>query len=77
MKTKVNYFLVNSDVVYQVVKALPMEDQKLLLDKLKKDFEISPILKTSKKVKLLNQEDAINYLLKNVFSNRKHETTTI
>ena len=77
MKTKVNYFLVNSDVVYQVVKALPMEEQKLLLDKLKKDFEISPILKTSKKVKRLNQEDAINYLLKNVFSNRKHETTTI
>ncbi len=57
----------NSDVVYQVVKALPKEEQKLLLDKLKNDFEITPNFNTEKKIKLLNKENAINHLLKNVF----------
>lgn len=61
----------NSDVVYQVVKALPLEEQKLLLDKLKNDFTISSGFKKVKKRKSLTEEDAINYLLKNVFINRK------
>ena len=67
----------NAEIVYQVVMALPKEEQKLLLDKLKNDFKISSKVNTQKKVKLLNKEDAINYLLKNVFSNRKQEKTTI
>ena len=67
----------NAEIVYQVIMALPREEQKLLLDKLKNDFKISSKVNTSKKVKLLNKEDAINYLLKNVFSNRKQEKTTI
>ncbi|RBW55208.1 hypothetical protein DS884_16390 [Tenacibaculum sp. E3R01] len=61
----------NSDVVYQVVKALPLEEQKLLLDKLKNDFSISSSFKKAKKRKSLTEEDAISYLLKNVFRNRK------
>ena len=61
----------NSDVVYQVVKALPLEEQKLLLDKLKNDFTISSDFKKAKKRKSLTEKDAINYLLKNVFINRK------
>ena len=67
----------NAEIVYQVVIALPKEEQKLLLDKLKSDFKISSKVNIHKKVKLLNKEDAINYLLKNVFSNRKQEKTTI
>ena len=67
----------NAEIVYQVVMALPKEEQKLLFDKLKNDFKISSKINTQKKVKLLNKEDAINYLLKNVFSNRKQEKTTI
>lgn len=67
----------NAEIVYQVVMALPKEEQKLLFDKLKNDFKISSKVNTQKKVKLLNKEDAINYLLKNVFSNRKQEKTTI
>ena len=67
----------NAEIVYQVVMALPKEEQKLLLNKLKNDFKISSKVNIPKKVKLLNKEDAINYLLKNVFSNRKHQKTTI
>jgi hypothetical protein len=61
----------NSDVVYQVVKALPIEEQRLLLDKLKNDFAVSLNFKKTNKEVLLNEECAINYLLKNVFRNRK------
>ena len=67
----------NAELVYQVVMALPKEEQKLLWYKLKSDFKILSKVNTPKKVKVLNKEDAINYLLKNVFNNKKHETTTI
>jgi hypothetical protein len=67
----------NSDVVYQVVKALPIEEQKLLLDKLKNDSEISPRLNSLEKVEIFNQEKAIKYLLENVFNHRKYETKRI
>ena len=64
----------NSDVVYQVVKALPIEEQKLLWDKLKKDSEISPKLNSPKKVKVFTKEKALKYLLENVFNNRERPT---
>jgi hypothetical protein len=67
----------NSDVVYQVVKALPIEEQKLLWDKLKNDSEISPTPNSLEKVEIFNKEKAITYLLENVFNNRKCETKTI
>jgi hypothetical protein len=67
----------NSDVVYQVVKALPIEEQKLLLDKLKNDSEIYPTLNSLKKVEVFSKEKAITYLLENVFNNRKYQTKSI
>jgi len=67
----------NSDIVYQVVKALPIEEQKLLLDKLKNDSEIYPTLNYLKKVEVFSKEKAIKYLLENVFNIRKCETKTI
>ena len=67
----------NAELVYQIVMALPREEQKLLLNKLKKDFKISSKVNIPKKVKVLNKEDAINYLLINVFSNKKQKKTTL
>ena len=63
----------NAAVVYQVVKALPKEEQLLLFDKMKKDFEIKYNSNGLKKEKIFSKEDAIKYLVKNVFGgNRKH-----
>ena len=58
----------NAEIVYQVAKALPVEEQRLLFDKLKKDFAIIPIPKKHKHKPPLSMEDAIGYLLVNVFS---------
>ena len=58
----------NAEIVYQVVKALSIEEQELLYEKLKKDFGTLPLYKKHKKKPLLTEEDAIRYLLKNVFS---------
>ena len=57
----------NSEIVYQVAKALPKEEQLLLFEKLKKDFMFS---KTNNKInsKQLKKEDAIDYLLAHVFN---------
>lgn len=66
-------FNMNAEIVYQVAKALPKEEQKLLFDKLKNDFNISPSFKKLKKEKLLSKEDAINYLLQHVFGNKKKD----
>lgn len=63
----------NSDTVYQVAKALSMEEQFLLFEKLKKDF-----LVTKKNNKERNQqfkkEDAIHYLLTHIFNKRSEKT---
>ena len=60
----------NSETVYQVAKALPKEEQMLLLEKLKVDF--SWFLKCKKvKKKPLEKEDAISYLLTKVFNKKK------
>ena len=58
----------NAETVYQVAKALPIEEQRLLFEKLKKEFGAVPQYKKHKKKPLLTEEDAIKYLLKNVFS---------
>jgi hypothetical protein len=57
----------NSEIVYQVVKALSKEEQILLFDKLKADFKIKGSYHTPKKVTLFRKQDAIQYLLKSVF----------
>lgn len=57
----------NAEIVYQVAKALPTEERKLLFDKLKEDFSFNNIIFKPKKKKPLNKEDAINFLLKKVF----------
>lgn len=59
----------NADIVYQVVNALPMEERMLLFDKLKKDFLVNTNVKRTSKV--LKKKEAIEYLLKNVFSRNK------
>jgi len=61
---------VNAETVYQVAKSLPKEEQMLLLEKLKVDFSWS--LKNKKlRKKPLEKEDAISYLLTQVFSKKK------
>lgn len=57
----------NSEIVYQVAKALPLEEQLLLFEKLKKDFMVS---KRVNKIRnqLLSKEDAFQYLMINIFS---------
>ena len=62
--------ILNAQVVYQVAKALPREEQNLLLEMLQKEFSLSLLSLKSEKKEVLTQEDAIEYLLKNVF-NRK------
>lgn len=68
----------NSETVYQVAKALPIEEQMLLLEKLKKDFIPT---KTSHKMRRIQfkKEDAIDYLLTCVFNKKgiNPEITTI
>jgi hypothetical protein len=59
----------NSDIVYQVAKALPIEEQILLLEKLKKDFSISKKNKY-KASHLFKKEDAARYLLTNIFNKK-------
>ncbi|QXP63219.1 MULTISPECIES: hypothetical protein [unclassified Polaribacter] len=61
----------NAEIVYQVAKALPKEEQRLLFDKLKKDFAIVSKPKKHKHKPLLSTEDALEYLLKNVFSRKQ------
>ena len=58
----------NAETVYQVAKALPVEEQQLLFEKLKNEFGAVSYHQKHKKKPLLTEEDAIKYLLKNVFS---------
>lgn len=60
----------DAKVVYQVVKVLPLEEQKLLLEMLQQKFSINTL--DNKKIKrpVLTKEDAIQYLLKNVFTRK-------
>jgi hypothetical protein len=59
----------NSETVYQVAKALPKEEQILLFEKLKKDFSVYK--KNNCKARLVyDKEDAIRYLLDNIFNKK-------
>lgn len=57
----------NAEVVYQVAKALPKEEQRLLFELLQKEFSINTLQIKKTKKAVLTKEDAIQYLLKNVF----------
>lgn len=61
----------NADTVYQVAKALPREEQKLLFDKLKKDFVFTFKQNRSSHKKTLSKQEAFEYLIKNVFQKKK------
>lgn len=67
IKTKV---ILNAQVVYQVTKALPVEEQKLLFEMLQKEFRLN--IQNVKKLNthILTKEDAIQYLLKSVFNKK-------
>ena len=57
----------NSETVYQVAKALPMEEQILLFEKLKNDFMVVNNNSKNRK-KLLTKDVATNYLLTHIFN---------
>ena len=59
----------NSDVVFQVVKALSKEEQIKLLHKLNE--EIKPNFRGYKKV-IISEIEAIEYILKTVFRKSKY-----
>jgi hypothetical protein len=58
----------DAEIVYQVAKALPMEERRLLFDKLKADFLLSLDAKHVGNACSFDRSNAINYLLKNVFN---------
>jgi len=60
-------------VVYQIVKALPSEEQNRLLNMLQKDLQATES-NTSKpqKMPLVSDEEATMFLIKNVFTNTKN-----
>ncbi|MDX6748054.1 hypothetical protein SHK09_14755 [Polaribacter sp. PL03] len=57
----------DANVVFQIAKALTIEEQRKLLTKLKKDLDIHIV---KKKPPILDKQDAINYLLKAVFNKK-------
>tara|TARA_R110002049_G_C9115807_1_gene558052 strand:+ start:928 stop:1104 length:177 start_codon:yes stop_codon:yes gene_type:complete len=57
----------DANVVFQIAKALTIEEQRKLLTKLKKDLDIHI---AKKKPPILDKQDAINYLLKAVFNKK-------
>ena len=60
----------NAQVVYQVAKALPKEEQIALYEMLQKELSVNSLQTTKKKQSVLTQEAAIQYLLKNVFNKK-------
>jgi hypothetical protein len=60
----------NAQVVYQVAKALPKEEQKLLFEMLQKEFRLNIHNVKKLNTHILTKEDAIQYLLKNVFNKK-------
>lgn len=55
----------DANVVFQIAKALTIEEQRKLLTKLKKDLDIHM---AKKKPQILDKQEAINYLLNKVFN---------
>ncbi len=64
----------DATTVFQVVKALPKEEQKLLLNLLQKDFVVNNKSIKSLSKNILTKQEAFTYLLKNVFGNKKGNT---
>jgi len=62
--------IMNVEIIYRVVKALSLEEQRLLFIKLKKDFVIVLPLKNIKRT-IMNNEEVIEYLIKNVLFKSK------
>ncbi|MBA6157212.1 hypothetical protein H3Z83_11875 [Tenacibaculum sp. S7007] len=60
----------NAKVVYQVAEALPKEEQRLLFEMLQKKFSINKFYVEKDKRVILTKEEAIQYLLKNIFNKR-------
>ncbi|WP_299835223.1 hypothetical protein [uncultured Tenacibaculum sp.] len=60
----------NAQVVYQVAKALPKEEQIALYEMLQKELSVNSLEITKKKHLVLTKEAAIQYLLKNVFNKK-------
>lgn len=60
----------NAQVVYQVAKALPKEEQKLLFEMLQKEFRLKMHKVKKLNTHILTKEDAIQYLLNNVFNKK-------
>lgn len=56
----------NNEIVYQVVKALPKEEQFLLFEKLKSDFYIENRLHKKRK-EVLTSAQATQFLLETFF----------
>lgn len=60
----------NAQVVYQVAKALPKEEPIALYEMLQKELSVNSLEITKKKHLVLTKEEAIQYLLKNVFNKK-------
>ena len=63
----------NANTVYEVFKALPLEEQKLFYNKLKVHFSANYNFKKGKKQTKISRKDAIDFLINNVF-NKRNET---
>ena len=61
----------NAKVVYQVAMSLQIAEQKELLHMLQKEFGITSSTLKKQKQTVLTKEDAIAYLLKNVFNKKE------
>lgn len=57
----------DANVVFQIAKALTIEEQRKLLSKLKKNLDVHIV---NKKPQILDKQEAINYLLKTVFNKK-------
>lgn len=55
-------------MVYQVAKALPKEEQERLFEMLQEELVVKTFKINKSKSSVLSKEQAIKYLLKNVFS---------
>lgn len=62
--------LVNAEIVYQVAKALPSDELEKLFSLLQYDVsaKYSSVTKGRKRKELITDEEAIKYLLKNIFN---------
>lgn len=54
-------------MVYQVVKMLPKSEQRILFGMLEKEQQAKKLPKLKAKKNIITRDEAIQYLLKNVF----------